>query len=439
MKYSVTHCYTDKNKGDAAIVIATTQLLRHIDAQAEIFLFSTYGVTDNRLHNEHDIIRKHADRLFPALFPEPVSAFGKKIQSLRLIPFLSSLIRSLFLLVSSNKRFIGLVLSEEEYCGFKSFIDSDVIISKGGSYLYTENSSIRSSLSLIRMLYPFILAWRYGKRSVIFGQSLGPLVGRFNQCLFSFVLSKVDYIYLRESVCIDAYVSVKALCNKKGYQVIPDTAFFLKDDYSDPEPDIKIDATRFNVGFTIVDNDYKYIGCMQELTVKKESYKKSISEAIKYLIDNYAAEVHIFPQVLADSSFQGHNDLVLSKNIVSNFVSTKYSKHLHLYEHDLSPLQLRRLYGQMTIFIGTRLHSVIFALSVGVPAITIAYHGTKSEGILKQIHGCDKFVLDINEINSIRLIQKIEELVGEIDSIKRNLHNQIRSLCAQLVAAVKNI
>ena len=39
----------------------------------------------------------------------------------------------------------------------------------------------------------------------------------------------------------------------------------------------------------------------------------------------------------------------------------------------------------MDAFIGTRLHSTIFSMRAGVPAIGLVYHGTKTQGIFEKI------------------------------------------------------
>lgn len=440
MKYSITHCYTDKNKGDAAIIIATVQLIRSADREAEIHLFSTYGCNDARFRTDHNIIKRYADRLHPSFFSEPVIPLGRRLQFLRLIPFLWNFLKSAYLLISPKLYLSSFILKKEEARAFEEYLSSDVIFSKGGSYLYAENDSIRSSLSLVRMLYPFVLAARYNKKMIIFSQSLGPVVGRFNNWLFRQVLLKVDHIYLRESLCIDRYESVRSICDRKGRRVIPDTAFYLHDDdSSDAHELLPIDRTVFNVGFTIVNNDYKYIKEKSELAAKKESYKNCIIDSIRFLVDRHSAAIHIFPQVLVDMSHEGHNDLTLSQEIKASFAGTKYDKHINIYTMDLSPVQLRNLYGEMGIFIGTRLHSVIFALSVSVPSINIAYHGTKAQGILTQLGGMDRYVVDINTITSDELIGKIQDLYQNKEMIKAELADKVANLRVSLENAMKEI
>jgi len=277
-------------------------LIKDVDSGAEISMHSTYGYNDTRLETDHIIIREYATKLFPAIFPEPLIPFGLKIDKLRILTFIISLIKSLLILISKNKIYLKLLLTDAEFKAVKDILSSDVIISKGGSFLVTENSSIRQTISLIRMIYPFILAKRYDKKIVIFSQSLGPVEGKLSQWIFEKVLSKIDFIYLRESLCLDKYESVQKVCDIVDYEIIPDSAFYLKSD--DDTLPINIDSTKFNVGFTLVDHDFKYIKSQNEVSTKRKNYKQSIVESMKYLVDTHQAIIHIFPQVICQLSLE---------------------------------------------------------------------------------------------------------------------------------------
>jgi len=438
MKYSLIHCYTDKNKGDAAIIIATTQLIRNVDREADISMFSTYGINDNRLKTDHNIIRPYANRLFPGCFYEAEIPFNLKSDKFRVFTFLWIVIKSLLMLISNNKLFLRSFLKKREVKAVNTFLESDMIISKGGSFLVTENSSLRQTLSLIRMLYPFLLARRYRKKIVIFSQSLGPVEGKFNSWLFEKVLSKVDTIYLRESLCLDKYSSVRKICSKTKCKIIPDTAFYLKSEDNMTIP-INIDIDLTNIGYTLVDHDFKYIKNQSEVEKKRNIYKQSIIESMKYLIDTEDAIIHIFPQVQVDISFLGHNDMKISKEIKEYFNNSKYEGKIYFYHENWTPIQLRNLYEKMDIFIGTRLHSVIFSLSVGTPSINIAYHGTKSQGILSDIDNLADYVIDINTINKEKLLKIIKKLIDNKTEISQSLIVNIKSIQEKLDIAMSEI
>lgn len=437
MKYSLTHCYTDKNKGDAAIIIATVQLIKNIDKDAEINMFSTYGINDTRFITDHKIIKDYANKLYPGCFHDPKPLWKDSDKS-RILSFILIFIKSILLLITHNNTFLSLFFKKQEIEAINSFIDSDVIISKGGSYLTTQNTSMRQTLSLVRMLYPFIIASRYNKKIYIFSQSLGPVVGKFNQWLFKHALKNVDAIYLRESLCLDEYTSVQSLCENVRCKVIPDTAFYLQSGI-DNNTSVTINTEEYNIGYTLVDHAFKYVASDNERNEKISEYKKSIIDSMQYLIENKNAVVHIFPQVLVDNSFQGHNDMKISQEIKDHFTGTDYENKVHFYNQNLSPIELRSLYSKMKIFIGTRLHSVIFSLTVHVPSINISYHGTKSQGILSGISGFEKFVIDIDNISSDKLIMAIKDLIKDRDKLSEILKSEVQNINLQLKNAMEEI
>jgi colanic acid/amylovoran biosynthesis protein len=420
MKYALTHCYTDHNKGDAAIIIATAQLIREQDPNAEINMFSTFGPNDNQFKNEHEFIKAFANNLYPGMFYQPRPVFSGSDAS-RLLHFAWILLKFSLLILTKNSNILRLFFTKQELDGVSKFIASDVILSKGGSYITTQNKSLRQSLSLFTMLYPFFLAKRYKKKMYIFSQSLGPVVGVFNQWLMKKALLGIEKIYLRESLCIERYLEVQDLKRHVPIEVIPDTAFYLKNEGKLATHSILIDTKKFNVGLTLVDHAFKYITNPNLKREKIKNYKNTIIETIKYLIDEQDAYIHIFPQVISENSHLGHSDVKISKEVEAIFKNLNLGSRVIYHHGDFNPMQLKSMYGCMDLFIGTRLHSVIFALSMNVPSINIAYHGTKSQGILGAIKGFEENVILIDDIYPSLLITKVSNMQEKITLLRRNL------------------
>lgn len=438
MKFALTHCYTDKNKGDAAIIVSTTQLIKEIDPKAEINMFSTFGPNDKQFKEEQKFISKFATNLFSGLFYQPQPIFMGKDFS-RVFHFAWIFIKFSALLITKNKLILKLFFSKSELKGIASFLSSDVVVSKGGSYITAQNSTIRQSLSLIHMLYPFILSKRFGKKIVIFSQSLGPVKGKLNRWLLRYALSDVESIYLREKLCLQKYVEIEELSEQVPTKFIPDSAFYLKDEHNLAEHNVTIDKSVLNIGFTIVDHAFKYIKEDSIKAQKIESYKQSLIDTIEYLVKERCAKVHIFPQVIADNSHLGHNDVRISKEIEGTCHKKGMVESVTYHFGDYNPMQLRNMYSSMDIFIGTRLHSVIFSLSQNVPSINIAYHGTKSQGILNSIDGFKEFVIPIDDIETNKLKISVETLLNKRKELKENLIQENKRLCTELEKAMNEV
>ena len=443
--YAITHCYTDLNKGDAAIIQSTISLLRRCDPMGKINLYSTFGPKDQRFSTEHNHIKTMGDELYPALLSTPEIPRWLPFETARALPFIINLIQSLLLLVSAHPKWIALFSRGRQAEGIRKLAQTDIIISKGGSYLTSQNRSLRQAISLFTMLYPFLFAIRYSRPCVIFSQSLGPVHGRINHFLFHQILKKVNKIYIREDLCLKEYESVQKLNLNNKMKVIPDTAFY----YEAPSVDwcgssgfqralAKFDSVQLKIGITLVDHAFKYISDAAERDARKSAYVKSILDFVSYANSTYGAQIHIFPQVSVNNSHEGHNDIILSRIIVDS-CNEDARKNLYFHDDDFSPTELRELYRHMDIFIGTRLHSVIFATSCGCPSINISYHGTKSQGIFNRFQSLENSVISIDDITSDELITKMDYLMANRAEIRRDLLKETSQFSAELLVAMKSV
>jgi colanic acid/amylovoran biosynthesis protein len=94
-----------------------------------------------------------------------------------------------------------------------------------------------------------------------------------------------------------------------------------------------------------------------------------------------------------------------------------------LIEDDLSALRVKALCGEMDFFIGTRMHSNLFALSMGVPAIAIGYQ-PKSLGIMRQL-GLERWVIPWEGVTLERLQAGFEDLVQKAEEVRAELSRKL--------------
>jgi colanic acid/amylovoran biosynthesis protein len=100
-----------------------------------------------------------------------------------------------------------------------------------------------------------------------------------------------------------------------------------------------------------------------------------------------------------------------------------------MVEQPLTPSLLKSVYGRMDVFIGTRMHSNIFALSEGVPCLAIGYmHKTRG---IAEMAGMSEWVLDIDDVTSGALIEKLEELWQVRQAVRQALCKILPSLAEQ--------
>ena len=144
------------------------------------------------------------------------------------------------------------------------------------------------------------------------------------------------------------------------------------------------------------------------------NYEKAVAESIEYLVSEYEAEVILIPQVT--SEFHDDDDRVVNKRIY-DYISDH--NHVHTIDTKLDHYEIKSVYDSLDLVLGTRFHSVIFALTSYVPAIAIEYEH-KTSGIMHDLN-LDRWVIKIDEVNSKKLCKMIDDLIISHIDYKKQL------------------
>jgi colanic acid/amylovoran biosynthesis protein len=99
---------------------------------------------------------------------------------------------------------------------------------------------------------------------------------------------------------------------------------------------------------------------------------------------------------------------------------------IHLVEDELDPAGIRGLCGAMDLFVGTRMHANIYALSMKVPTLAIGYQ-PKTAGIMADL-GLERFVLPIEDLTLPALQDRFRQVLAERDDIAAGLAESIPRL-----------
>lgn len=400
MKYTLINCYTDNNKGDLGIIQSTIQFLKKNDNNAQIVGISTYNYDDPLYKTDHIILSEEI-KVLPAIFGELNCGENKSFVAKIVCLFLDSLRMLIYLFIPNN-----FIFNEHERETLECLKDSDYIISKGGSFLCSEDS-LRTKVAFVRFIYIFLLSLRLKRaKIIILCQSLGPIYGFFYRKILNFILQKCYRIVLREDLCLAQYPYIKV--PKENTFVLNDIAFFLKSE----QCSLNLHEGR-KVGITI-----KSVSPLLQ-----EKYNKMMKLAIEYLITEKKAFLYVFPHVTIDDDLEAGFK-------VYRMVKDIYKDKIVLLTGNYTSKELKWLYGNMDFMISTRLHSAIFAIGEGVPAINIAYHGTKSQGIYMNMELDDLLITKYDEndlINTIDILDKNIDCYKE--KINRNLIKYEALMC----------
>jgi colanic acid/amylovoran biosynthesis protein len=185
----------------------------------------------------------------------------------------------------------------------------------------------------------------------------------------------------------------------------------------DPNIDIFPDSQRLRVGITIIDR-----GAQDPQFQNQSNYESALESAITKLIETNQADIFLFVQCYGPSP--SHDDRIITNRVYQKLQND--SRKINILESFEDALAIKDAYGLMDMVIGTRMHTGVFALSQGIPAILIGYQ-PKAKGMMEAV-GLDRFYCDIDQISPESLCLMVDNLLDE-----RNLLGlQITERCQAL-------
>jgi colanic acid/amylovoran biosynthesis protein len=380
----VSNIYSWKNKGDAAIVISLLEDIKKQFPDSEISL-SSHDPKDVKKYgnypfynNTEFFIFKKSDKLFLKLIKSIFFLF-------RIFIFKS------FLKIKIDSSFLFSKVLREKINSYKKF---DLVIACGGGYLSTK--SFGSVITKLIFVYDFYLSKIFNKQYILYHQSVGPFNNYLDWLLLKKPLNGAKIIICREKLTFNRL-------KKYGLNNLilsSDIAFNLRVKKISCLGRYKFNKKKINVGITV---RKWFRGNRQKI------YEKEISKfIIKTLNNNPDIYFYFIPQVIYGDNED--DDILISKNIYS-LLSKFQKKRVKIINDDFSPKNLKWIISQMDYFVGTRMHSNIFALSSYVKTLAISYE-PKTWGIMKMLK-LESYVIDINKISSEKLYKMFIKLIKD--------------------------
>jgi len=153
--------------------------------------------------------------------------------------------------------------------------------------------------------------------------------------------------------------------------------------------------------------------------------EQKFAELFANVIDSLVAKYNVQVVLVPFSIWEGHggDDRIISKKIVD---LTKKREKVKIIEDDYSPIALRGIISRCTVFIGSRGHSCILALSSCVPTIAIG-HNPKYHGIMKMLNQ-EHYVCNAKELTYDKLFSLFCHLWSNQERIKKDLKSKMRKI-----------
>ena len=278
----------------------------------------------------------------------------------------------------------------------RAYLRADLIVCKPGGFLYSSGIGF----GFILAIFMNALAILIKKPLYLYPQSVGPIRKPWECALLRWLAARTRLFMVRESISADTLRNCKIA--EGDFIEIPDSAFgyrpetkFNPDEWLLRE---RIDPETPLLGITMISWDQQ----ASDFQRQKE-YETAIALCAEHFIDKYGGSVLIFVQ--SWGPFASQDDRIPARALYSRM---DHLPRVYLIEEEVTPEVMKSRYGRMNIFIGTRMHSNIFALSCAVPVLAIEYY-PKTRGIMRMM-GLEEWVLSIESLDAVSLIERLDKL-----------------------------
>ncbi len=262
---------------------------------------------------------------------------------------------------------------------------------------------------------PLVLAKIWRKPLICFTQTYGPL-HHWQSRWAAYSLHLADLVLARES---DSVVSLREIGLNVGDQAFPDIAILL-------------DSTASQDHRPLLSKSKKWVGINLSSMVSRRSadYLSCMKNFACWLLERGDGVL-----VIAHSSQEDMgvlDDWQLGRDFAATF---KGSDGVIFLEKDSSPAELKAIISKCDVFVGSRYHALVAALSSGVPSLAIGWN-YKYRGLLNEF-GQEAFSIEYQDLNLETLIRDYLVLFEQSERVRRELKERLPHLQMRALRAVE--
>jgi polysaccharide pyruvyl transferase WcaK-like protein len=343
---------------------------------------------------------------FTALVNYPTESFKEGFTNLIILPSPfalvkagseeSSWIKVAKLLVGCMITIIGLLLPMRLFSESRSnwlkiafiYRSVDVVAAVSGAQLVSLG---KYSWPLIVSSIPIIFTHIFHKPLYVMPQSIGPFRWKWEKKLVRAIYSRARIVFLRDKISMNLASEIGIAEKKIIFS--SDPGFSLP--MASREQALEIMSGygylpgKKSIGITIISRLSRSYD-----RDNIESYYRTLANSLDRFSQVFDADIYIFDQVTGPSS--NENDGIAAEFLL-NTLPEKQVRIVQVNEQ-LNPMELKACYSLMDMFIASRLHSGIFAMSGGVPTLFIGYN-PKTRGVLEAI-GMNQWMVDLTNLDA---------------------------------------
>jgi colanic acid/amylovoran biosynthesis protein WcaK/AmsJ len=301
----------------------------------------------------------------------------------------------------------------------KGMAEADIVASMAGGDSFSDLYGMR------RLLYvslPQLLALALGKRLVLLPQTIGPFKGSLAKVIAKIILQKAGVVYSRDHAGLEeARLLIGAGYSDERVRFCYDVGFVV-----DPVKPRSMDLDGFPgragrdhpvVGLNV--SGLLFMGgyTKRNMFGLKGDYRKLVYDIIEHLIAQKGATVLLVPHVFGAKE-DTESDAAVCEVLYAD-LKQRYPERLYLARGRYDQGEIKYIIGLCDLFIGSRMHACIAALSQNIPAVAIAY-SRKFTGVLQTIDA-EFSVADPRELENEAVLAVIDRVYEQRTAVRQQL------------------
>lgn len=270
-----------------------------------------------------------------------------------------------------------------------------------------------------------------GIPAVSFTQTYGPFVNTATRVAARIALGSANLLFAREPESVNI---LKSIGLGKKCQLFPDVAMVL--------PAADFDETRCSAEVkSFVSDSEPYVGISLSSKVIREEKQQGITPRYESLMTEFIRWVldQDYRVLLVPHTYQPHkpsdNDLGLALRVLENLSIS--SEPCLVVQDDLPPDELKTLISRCYVFVGSRYHSLVAALSTGVPSLSVGW-SHKYDGLLS-LFDLRQFSMWADRATFSEIRRAFEDLVGHRDKYSSMIKVKLPNVKEQAKKSVEQV
>jgi len=230
----------------------------------------------------------------------------------------------------------------------KEMKSSKMLLFGGGSLL----QDVTSSKSILYYLAVISLAQKCGMKTMLYANGIGPISKKLNRRIATAILNKVDIITLRDDKSDEELKSLGV--NKPEIVITADPAFTL-------DEDVSLSGRYFTSMAGVPGGTRLCVVSIRDWKHSADNFVEEMAKLCDFMVENHG----IYPLFVP---MQYPLDLEISKRVMRCMKNDAY-----VINRDLSVPEMFSVLSQTEVIIGMRLHSLIYATTLEIPAMALVY------------------------------------------------------------------